>query len=200
MSHQAIGYIRVSSIEQNVDRQLCDINLNRKFIDKITGSVKDRPELNACIEYVRSGDTLYVHSIDRLARNLLDLQEIIKTIIAKGVILRFLKENLTFTSIDDPLAMLTLQIMGAFAEFERTMIRTRQREGIDAAKKAGKHLGRPHKVDNKFKKVVKEKKESCQSIRSIAKDMNVSRATIYKVLEQIKVNEGHKQNETRSLA
>jgi DNA invertase Pin-like site-specific DNA recombinase len=80
------------------------------------------------------------------------------------------------------MATLTLQIMGAFAEFERTMIRSRQREGIDAANKAGKHLGRPPMVDSKFIKTAKEKRDANQSIRSIAKDMNVSRATIYKAL------------------
>jgi DNA invertase Pin-like site-specific DNA recombinase len=186
MAHQNIGYIRVSSADQNADRQLVDLQLNKTFTDQITGSIKDRPKLNECIDYIRHGDTLYVHSIDRLARNLLDLQEIIQTIIQKGVILKFVKENLVFTSINDPMATLTLQIMGAFAEFERTMIRTRQREGINAAKKAGKHLGRPHKIDNKFRKIVKEKLENCQSIRSIAKDMSVSRATIYKAIEQLK--------------
>lgn len=191
MSHQNIGYIRVSSSDQNADRQLCDIPLNKTFTDYITGSLKDRPKLNECIDYVRQGDTLHVHSIDRLARNLLDLQEIIKTIIQKGVVLKFLKENLTFTSINDPMATLTLQIMGAFAEFERTMIRTRQREGIDAAKKKGKHLGRPHIVNEKFVREVEKKRLNLQSIRSIAKDMNVSRATIYKAMEKIPVHEGH---------
>lgn len=185
MSHQVVGYIRVSSTGQNIARQLVDIQLDKEFVDTITGSTMDRKNLIACMEYVREGDTLVVDSIDRLARNLLDLQEIINSLIKKGVSVKFIKENLTFNSSKDPMANLTLQIMGAFAEFERNMIRSRQREGIDAAKKAGKHLGRPHKIDNKFRKVVKEKLESCQSIRSIAKDMNVSRATIYKVKEQI---------------
>jgi DNA invertase Pin-like site-specific DNA recombinase len=185
MSHQVVGYIRVSSTGQNIARQLVDIQLDKEFVDTITGSTMDRKNLIACMEYVREGDTLVVDSIDRLARNLLDLQEIINSLIKKGVSVKFIKENLTFNSSKDPMANLTLQIMGAFAEFERNMIRSRQREGIDAAKKAGKHLGRPGKIDNKFRKVVKEKLESCQSIRSIAKDMNVSRATIYKVKEQI---------------
>jgi len=185
MSHQVVGYIRVSSTGQNIARQLVDIQLDKEFVDTITGSTMDRKNLIACMEYVREGDTLVVDSIDRLARNLLDLQEIINSLIKKGVSVKFIKENLTFNSSKDPMANLTLQIMGAFAEFERNMIRSRQREGIDAAKKAGKHLGRPRKIDNKFRKVVKEKLESCQSIRSIAKDMNVSRATIYKVKEQI---------------
>lgn len=185
MSHQVIGYVRVSSQGQNTARQLQGIELDMEFIDKVTGSNLDREKLQECIAYARKGDTVVVDSIDRLARNLRDLQEILQTLTRKGVIVRFLKENLTFTGNDDAMSTLMLQMMGAFAEFERTMIRSRQRDGIDAAKKAGKHLGRPFKVDNKFRKVVKDKLESCQSIRSIAKDMNVSRATIYKVKEQI---------------
>lgn len=185
MTHQVIGYIRVSSQGQNTARQLAGIKLDKKFVDTITGSTMDRENLIACMEYVREGDTLVVDSIDRLARNLLDLQEIINSLVKKGVSVKFIKENLTFNASKDPMANLTLQIMGAFAEFERNMIRSRQREGIDAAKKSGKHLGRPSKVDNKFRKVVKEKIEKGQSIRSIAIDMNVSRATIYKVKEQI---------------
>ena len=182
MSHQVVGYVRVSSQGQNTARQLVDIKLDKEFVDMVTGSNQNREGLQECLAYVRAGDQLVVDSIDRLARNLQDLQEIVDRLIKKGVSVKFIKENLTFNSSKDPMANLTLQIMGAFAEFERTMIRSRQREGIDAAKKAGKHLGRPNKVDNKFIKVVKEKHESCQSIRSIAKDLNVSRATIYKAL------------------
>ena len=183
MSHQIVGYIRVSSQGQNTARQLAGITLDKEFVDMVTGSNKDRDGLKECMAYVREGDQLLVDSIDRLARNLQDLQEIVDNLIKKGVSVKFIKENLTFNAHKDPMATLTLQIMGAFAEFERTMIRSRQREGIDAAKKAGKHLGRPAKVDNKFIKVVKEKVKSCQSIRSIAKELNVSRATIYKAIE-----------------
>ena len=189
MTHQVVGYVRVSSQGQNTARQLADIKLDKEFIDKVTGSNMDREQLKECMAYVRNGDLLVVESIDRLARNLRDLQEIIANITGKGVSIKFIKENLTFSGNEDAMATLMLQMMGAFAEFERTMIRSRQRDGIDAAKKAGKHLGRPPKVDNKFRKVVKEKIESCQSIRSIAKDLNVSRATIYKVLEKTKVTE-----------
>ena len=185
MNHQVVGYVRVSSQGQNTARQLQGIKLDMEFIDKVTGSNMNREKLGECILYARKGDTVVVESIDRLARNLRDLQEIITTITNKGAIVKFIKENLTFTGNDDAMSTLMLQMMGAFAEFERTMIRSRQRDGIDAAKKAGKHLGRPNKIDNKFLNVVKEKKDSCQSIRSIAKDMNVSRATIYKALEKI---------------
>jgi len=184
MTHQVVGYIRVSSQGQNSARQLAGIKLDKEFIDMVTGCNKNREGLTQCIAYVREGDQLVIDSIDRLARNLQDLQEIVDGLIKKGVSVRFIKENLTFTGKEDALANLMLHMMGAFAEFERSMIKARQREGIDAAKKAGKHLGRPHKIDAKFISLAKEKFNNKQSIRSIAKDMNVSRATIYKALAQ----------------
>lgn len=186
MSSQVVGYIRVSSVGQNTARQLVGIKLDKEFVDTMTGSTMDRKNLIACLAYIREGDTLVVDSIDRLARNLQDLQEMVNSLVKKGISVRFIKENLTFTGKEDALANLMLQMMGAFAEFERNMIKARQREGIDAAKKAGKHLGRPNIIDNKMRKVVKDKLDSCQSIRSIAKDISVSRATIYKIIEQIK--------------
>ena len=188
MTHQIVGYVRVSSQGQNTARQLAGIQLDMEFVDKVTGSNLDRAKLQECIAYVRKGDILVVDSIDRLARNLRDLQDILTTLTNKGVIVKFIQENLTFTGNDDASSTLMLHMMGAFAQFERSMIKSRQREGIDAAKKAGKHLGRPHKVDNNFRKVVNEKRNSCQSIRSIAKEMNVSRATIYKALANSEAN------------
>lgn len=184
MKYQVVGYIRVSSQGQNTARQLAGIRLDKEFIDMVTGSNKDREGLTQCLAYVREGDQLVIDSIDRLARNLQDLQEIVGNLVKKGVSVRFIKENLTFTGKEDALANLMLQMMGAFAEFERSMIKARQREGIDAAKKAGKHLGRKPTVDSKFIKTAKEKFTNKQSIRSIAKDMNVSRATIYKALSR----------------
>lgn len=184
MTHQVVGYIRVSSQGQNTARQLADIKLDKEFVDIMSGSTKDRVNLIACMEYVREGDTLVVDSIDRLARNLRDLQELIESLIQKGVSVKFIKENLTFNATKDPLATLTLQIMGAFAEFERTMIRARQREGIDAAKKSGKHVGRPPKTTPKLTAEAKMLKENGTSIRQIAFKLNVSRATIYKMLEE----------------
>jgi len=183
MTHQVVGYVRVSSVSQNVARQLVDIKLDKEFVDTMTGSTKDRKNLIACMDYVREGDLLVIDSIDRLARNLRDLQEIINSLINKGVSVKFIKENLTFNSSKDPMANLTLQIMGAFAEFERTMIKARQREGIDAAKKAGKHLGRPAVTTPKLTAEAKDLKCKGTSIRQIAFKLNVSRATIYKMLE-----------------
>jgi DNA invertase Pin-like site-specific DNA recombinase len=183
MSSQKIGYVRVSSSDQNPDRQLQEIVLDRKFVDMITGSKLKRPSLDACIEYVREGDILFIDSIDRLARNLRDLQEIIKTIVAKGVIVKFVKENLSFSATEvDPIANLTLHLMGAFAEFERNMIRARQREGIDLAKKLGKPTGRPAVVTEKLTLEAKQLKSEGISIRQIAFRLKTSRATIYKML------------------
>lgn len=181
MTGQNIGYIRVSSDGQNTARQLEGITLDKEFTDTVTGSIKNRPQLEECLNYLREGDTLHVHSIDRLARNLRDLQEIIEGLIVKGVNIQFHHENLRFTGDDSPMATLTLQMMGAFAEFERTIIKSRQKEGIDAAKKAGKHLGRPM-LDKELSVKAKRLKLEGYSVSDISKKMYLSRPSIYKLL------------------
>ena len=183
MNHQVVGYIRVSSQGQNTARQLVGIEVDMIFTDIMTGSIKNRPKLDECLKYVRQGDTLVVDSIDRLARNLRDLQAILDELRDKGVTVRFVKENLVFTSEQDAMSTLMLQMMGAFAEFERTMIRSRQKEGIELAKKSGKKMGRPAVLNDKHKKQAKELHEQGMSIRKIAMTMNVCRASIYKLLD-----------------
>ncbi len=183
MKHQVVGYIRVSSQGQNTARQLVGVELDRTFTDIMTGSIKTRPQLEECLKYVREGDTLVVDSIDRLARNLRNLQEILEEMIQKGVSVRFVKENLLFTSTQDAMATLMLQMMGAFAEFERTMIRSRQKEGIELALRDGKKMGRPPVLNGKHKKQAKELKEQGVSIRQIAKHMSISRGSVYKLLD-----------------
>lgn len=185
MSHQTIGYVRVSSQGQNTARQLEGIKLDIEFVDTVTGSNMEREKLKECMAYVRKGDTLVIDSIDRLARNLRDLQDILTTLTKKGVIVKFIKENLTFTGDDDAMSILMLQMMGAFAEFERSIIRSRQKEGIEAAKKRGQHLGRPSIIDKNVISKVSELKRVGTSIRQIAFKLNTSRATIYKVLTMI---------------
>ena len=183
MSGQNVGYIRVSSEGQNTIRQLDGITLDKEFTEAITGSVRNRPQLESCLNYVREGDTLHVHSIDRLARNLLDLQEIVDGLVCKGVTVKFHSENLIFANTDDnPMAKLTLQIMGSFAEFERNIAKARQREGIDAAKKEGKHLGRP-KLDTALSTKAKQLREEGLNVAEIGKKMNLSRPSIYKLLK-----------------
>ncbi|MEA3100426.1 MAG: hypothetical protein QOF74_4666 [Caballeronia mineralivorans] len=142
MNGQRVGYVRVSTFEQNAVRQLDVIELDRTFTEK--ASVKDtkRPQLDALLTFVRNGDTVVVHSMDRLARNLDDLRHIVQVLTKRGVRIEFAKECLTFTGEDSPMANLMLSVMGAFAEFERALIRERQREGIALAKQRGAYRGR----------------------------------------------------------
>src|SRR5919106_2176456 len=142
MLGQRIGYIRVSTLDQHVDRQLEGIEVDKTFIDKASGKDTKRPQLELLLSFARSGDTVVVHSMDRLARNLDDLRRIVQTLTARGVCIEFVKEHLSFTGDDSPMASLMLSVMGAFAEFERSLINERQREGIALAKQRGAYKGR----------------------------------------------------------
>lgn len=146
MKGQRVGYVRVSTIDQNTDRQLDGQVLDRKFQDKASGKDAARPALQAALAYLRQGDELVVHSMDRLARNLEDLRRMVRELVARGVKVTFLKENLTFSDEASPMATLMLSVMGAFAEFERSLIRERQREGIRLAKEKGVYRGRKRKL------------------------------------------------------
>jgi DNA invertase Pin-like site-specific DNA recombinase len=135
---KVIGYKRVSSIDQNEARQLEGVELDKIFIDKASGKDNNRPQLQAMIEYVREGDTILVHSLDRIGRNLAHIKKLIEDINAKDIKIVFIKENLTFSSKDNsPMSELMLNMLGSFAQFERDMIRERQREGIALAKARG---------------------------------------------------------------
>jgi len=146
MSNQnVVAYLRVSSVDQNLARQeeaMKDINLNKIFTEKASAKDTLRPVLQDCLSYCREGDALHVHSIDRIARNLKNLRDLVDQLIEKGVTVYFHKENLSFSGGDDAMSRLMLQMMGAFSEFERCLIRERRREGIAAARKAGKVFGR----------------------------------------------------------
>ena len=147
MAGKTVGYIRVSSFDQNPDRQLEGIKLDKKFIDKASGKDTNRPALEELIGYVREDDIIVIHSMDRLARNLDDLRKIVKTLTSQNIQIQFLKENLIFAGDDSPMANLLLSVMGAFAEFERTLIKERQLEGIALAKKKGLYKGRQAVLD-----------------------------------------------------
>nr|AGC70485.1 putative resolvase TnpR [Pseudomonas migulae] len=143
MQGQRIGYIRVSSFDQNPERQLEQTEVSKVFTDKASGKDTQRPQLEALLSFVREGDTVVVHSMDRLARNLDDLRRLVQKLTQRGVRIEFLKEGLVFTGEDSPMANLMLSVMGAFAEFERALIRERQREGIALAKQRGAYRGQP---------------------------------------------------------
>lgn len=177
------AYIRVSSIDQKIDRQLIDIEgIDKRFIDKCSGGSRERPALKECLNWLRSGDVLHVHSIDRLARNLADLELIIKEINEKGASVNFHKENLVFKGDDDMMQRLMLQMMGAFAEFERAMIRSRQAEGIAAAKAKGVKMGPKRKFTDAQVLEIKERVKNRESKTDLAKEYKVTRQTIYTAL------------------
>ena len=142
MKGQRIGYVRVSAFDQNVDRQLEGLALDKIFTDKASGKDVNRPQLEAMLSFIREGDTAVVHSMDRLARNLDDLRKLVQLLTKRSIRIEFVKESLVFTGEDSPMANLMLSVMGAFAEFERALIRERQREGIAIAKQRGAYRGR----------------------------------------------------------
>lgn len=133
---QRVGYVRVSSFDQNPDRQLDAVSVARTFVDRASGKDARRLELDRLLAFVRDGDTVVVHSMDRLARNLDDLRRLVQDLTRRGVRIEFVKECLTFTGEDSPMANLMLSVMGAFAEFERALLQERQREGIAPARTA----------------------------------------------------------------
>ena len=178
-----IGYIRVSSFEQNPERQLEGLMLDKIFIDKASGKDTQRPQLDALLSYVRDNDTVIVHSMDRLARNLDDLRRLVQQLTQRHITIQFVKESLTFTGEDSPMANLLLSVMGAFAEFERALIRERQLEGIALAKKRGAYKGRKKALSPEQIQALKKRAISGERKSQIARDFNISRETLYQYLK-----------------
>ena len=183
MLGQRIGYIRVSTVYQNTDRQLEGLSLDKTFTEKASAKDTHRPKLQELIQFVRAGDTVVVHSMDRLARNLDDLRSIVKTLTSKGVAVEFSKEQLTFTSDESPMANLLLSVMGAFAEFERSLLRERQREGIALAKDRGAYKGRKRELSPEQVIIIKKSIAEGQKKSVIAKTVGISRETLYRYLD-----------------
>lgn len=183
---QVIGYIRVSTQDQNPERQLADLNkfeIHKIYIDYASGKDLERPELQLALGYLREGDTLIVSSMDRLARNLGDLRNLIQNLSESGIQIHFLKENLIFTGNDSPMAHLLLSVMGAFAEFERSLIKERQKEGIAIAKKKGKYKGRKSSLDSsKLLELLELDKSHSRNRSQLARDFGISRQTVYNYL------------------
>ena len=182
MSGKRIGYVRVSSVDQNEARQLEGVALDKVFTDKASGKDTSRPQLQACLDYLRDGDTLIVHSMDRLARNVEDLRRIVREQNAKGVIVQFMKEGLSFTGDDSPMSQLLLTMLGAVAEFERSLIRERQREGIAIAKVKGVYKGRKPALSADQVADLKTRAASGEKKAELARQFKISRATLYQYL------------------
>ncbi|MBB1519472.1 recombinase family protein [Aquipseudomonas guryensis] len=177
-----VGYVRVSSVDQNTARQLDGVSLDKVFEDKVSGATTDRPQLQAMLEYVREGDTINVHSIDRLARSLADLLSLVESLTSKGIAIHFHKEQLHFTGEHSAMQKLMLSMMGSFAEFERSMIKERQREGIAKAKEAGVYKGRVKTVnDDQIRAFIAEG----NSYRKAAESLSVSLSTVQRAMKVV---------------
>ena len=177
---QHVGYLRVSSVDQNEVRQLEGLELDKTFTDKASGKDAKRPQLEHLLSFVREGDTVFCHSMDRLARNLDDLRRIVLGLTERGVHVVFVKENLTFTGEDSPMSNLLLSVMGAFAQFERELIRERQREGIVIAKREGKYGGRKPSLTSERAVELRKRVAAGDSKAALAREFGISRDTLYR--------------------
>lgn len=176
-----IGYVRISSVDQNTARQLDGVTLDETYTDKRSGKDTDRPELKALLRAIRKGDTLHVHSIDRLARSLEDLLSLVKGLIAKGVAVSFHKEQLHFTGEASPMQELMLGLLGSVAQFERALIRERQAEGIAKAKQAGVYKGG---VKTTNADAIRAHIANGSSYRETAKALGVSLSTVQRAMKE----------------
>lgn len=178
-----VGYIRVSTVDQNTVRQLDGIELEKVFTEHKSGKNKDREQLTALLDYVRDGDTVHIHSIDRLARNLADLKDLVNTMNDKGVTVQFHKEGMKFNgNKSDSMSNLLFNILGSFAEFERELMLERQREGIAKAKEEGKYKGRIKTVNDTAIREAMSKDGA--SFRKVAKELGVSLSTVQRAMKE----------------
>lgn len=188
MKGQIIGYACVSSEDQNLARQLEQLrseNTDKIFEDKASGANTNRPAFQQMMEYVREGDTIVVCSMDRLARNLGNLLTTTKELQAKGVSIRFLKESILLDASGNDAAMtkLLMSMLGAVAEFERSMIRERQREGIELAKKRGVYKGRKP-TDAAIIEKAREQINLGIPLAKVARGIGIARSTLYRQLQK----------------
>lgn len=181
-----IGYKRVSTVDQNEERQLAGQRLDKVFVDKCSSKVRDRPALRELLLFCREGDRVLVHSMDRLARSIDDLRKIIGHLTARQVSIQFLKEGISIGENADAFQNFIVNIMGSFSEFEREIIKERQREGIAIAKAKGKFKGRKPVLTEDIKKIIDFKLETNWNRSRIARELGISRSSLYKYMKERK--------------
>lgn len=177
-----IAYIRVSTTEQNTDRQLDGLSFDKEFTEKVSGANAKRPELELMMDYIRDGDHVYVHSIDRLARSLVDLNVIVSQVIAKGATIHFETEQLVFDGNNENIHQtLHFNMLGAFAQFERSLIKQRQMEGIAKAKERNAYVdvGRKSSLTADQIAELKEMKSNGVKVSDLMTKFDVSRTSVY---------------------
>ena len=175
---QNVAYIRVSSLDQNEERQkvaLSPYHIDRWFSEKISGKNMERPQLQAMLDWIREGDTVYVAEFSRLGRNTKDLLEIVQKIQNKGATFHSLKEGFDLST---PAGRLQMTILAAIAEFEREMIKERQREGIQLAKQQGKYQGRKRIVIDNLQELKERWEHREISKAEISRQLHISPDTI----------------------
>lgn len=179
-----LGYVRVSTVEQNESRQLVTMekyNVEKVFMEKVSAKDTNRPQLQELLDYAREGDTIIIHDFSRLARSTKDLLEIVELLEGKGITLISAKENIDTST---PTGKLMLTMIGAINEFERTNMLERQREGIAIAKAEGKYKGRKEvKIDN-FEEYYNKYKNREINKTQLAKELGVSRPTLDKLIRE----------------
>ena len=185
---QTIAYVRVSTEDQNTARQieaLASINADKTFEDKASGKDTGRPQLQAALSHMREGDTFVIYSIDRLSRSLIDLVTTVKSLSARGIEVRFIKENLTFKpGTSDHMSNLILSIMGSLAEWEREIIRERQAQGIAIAKAKGLYKGRKASLTSEQVQELQSLAVEGVNVSELSRKFEVSRPTVYKYLQK----------------
>ena len=178
-------YARVSTVEQNTDRQTVNSDYKKIFIDKMSGKSMERPQLQAMLDFIREGDEVVVHSMDRLARNVKDLLTLVEQIKDKGASLCFKKENMNFfpNQKENPMQTLMMTMLGAIAEFERNLILERQREGIAIAKEKGAYKGSKKKLTpSQIEELNKIYLKKEISVAELGKKFGISRKSVYNYL------------------
>lgn len=184
MGSQRVGYIRVSSLDQNTERQLDGIALDKVFTEKASARDINRPQLQAALNHVRAGDALIVHSMDRLARNVEDMLRLVREMNDRGVLVQFIKENMSFTAgNEDPRSTLMFTMLSAFAQFDRALIKERQREGIALAKAKGNvYKGRKRALSPEKATLLRERVALGAKKSALAKEFGISRETLYQYI------------------
>ena len=181
-----VAYVRVSTVEQNEARQIESLNkhnIDKWYTEKVSGKDTNRPKLIEMLDFVREGDTIYIHDFSRLARNTKDLLDIVERLTEKGVHLISLKENIDTST---PTGKMMLTMIGAIAEFERQNLLEKQREGIDIAKREGRYKGRKEITftDEEFNKAYSEYQSRAINKKQLAERLSISRPTLDKILKE----------------
>lgn len=190
---QVVGYARVSTDDQNLARQVDQLKAAGAFAvytEKVSGSTRNRPQLEEVLRYLRRGDQLIVTSMDRLARSLVDLHAIVDDLVSRGVSVKFLREGQVYSGHADPIAKLMLGVMGSVAEFERAIIRERQAEGIAKAKKRGVYKGRARVLTDEQVDEARRRVSEGVPKAKVARDLGIGRTTLYEYLNESKKSEG----------